>query len=141
MCFPLRLSGDLCRLHCWQSRLLQQVSGVSRIRRGEFFRHIGSPFLFLQEQDVVFPVLECRLRYKAPARYDEQLSIALWVTKLEGVRLNFAYSIARQDGLLILEAETWHACTTVEGKPRKLPDSLCEKLRESRSSDFAAGKP
>ena len=31
-----------------------------------FFRHLGTSFLQLQQEEIVFPVIECRLRYKAP---------------------------------------------------------------------------
>lgn len=123
--------------HVYYGRYLEFLE----FARGEFFRHLGSPLLLLQEQDAVFPVLECRLRYRAPARYDDQLSVALWVSGLEGVRLNFAYSITRQDRLLILEGETWHACTTVAGKPRKLPEALGAKLKELIPAEFSAGRP
>jgi acyl-CoA thioester hydrolase len=112
--------------HVYYGRYLEFLE----FARGEFFRHLGSSFVHWQGQDAVFPVVECRLRYRAPARYDDQLEISLRLSKVERTRLNFAYSISRQDGLLILEAETWHACTTVAGKPRKLPDSLCEKLMD-----------
>lgn len=42
--------------------------------RGEFFRQSGLPLLQLQEQDTAFPVVECRLRYKSPARYGDVLT-------------------------------------------------------------------
>ena len=55
--------------HVYHARYLDLLEAA----RGEFFRGLGFPFLGLQEQDTVFPVIECQLRYKAPARYDERL--------------------------------------------------------------------
>src|SRR5437762_1677580 len=53
--------------HVYYSRFLDIVEAA----RGEFFRHRGRTFLYWQEQSTIFPVVECRLRYLAPARYDE----------------------------------------------------------------------
>ena len=96
--------------------------------RGAFFRHMGVPFLQLQADDAIFPVIEVRVVYKSYARYDDVLSIELWPTAIQSVRLNFAYAVHNQSGALILQAETKHVCTTVDGKPRKLPETLVEKL-------------
>ena len=72
--------------------------------RGEFFRHLGVTFLQWQDQDTIFPVIECRVRYKAPARYDDLLTIELWPTAAERIRLNFAYRILNQANPLILRS-------------------------------------
>src|SRR6266436_3116605 len=86
--------------------------------RGEFFRHLAAPFLRWQQQDTIFPVVECRLRYKAPARYDELLAIEVWLTTLEKVRINFAYRIINEAQREILEASTFHVCTSLDEKPK-----------------------
>src|SRR5438445_13536750 len=66
--------------------------------RGEFFRNSGEPLLKWQEADTIFPVIDCRLRYKAAARYDDLLDIELWVSDLDRVRLSFSYRITNTTG-------------------------------------------
>lgn len=97
--------------------------------RGEFFRQLGLTLLQWQAEDTTFPVLECRTRYKSPARYDDVLKIELWVTLAVGVRLNFAYRILNESGTLVLEGETFHACASVAGKPKRLPPQLLSRLQ------------
>lgn len=111
--------------HIYYSRYLDLLEEA----RGEFFRHLGTPFRHWQEQGVIFPVVECRLQYKAPARYDELLAIELWPTSLEKIRLNFGARILKESGQLVLEAETFHVCASLEGKPRRLPDDLVDLLK------------
>jgi acyl-CoA thioester hydrolase len=111
--------------HVYYGRYLDLLEAA----RGEFFRHLGATFLQLQEQGVIFPVIECHLRYRAPARYDELLTIELWPTAAEGVRLNFAYRILGQSGALVLEGETRHACAGTNEKPRRLPEELTGALQ------------
>jgi acyl-CoA thioester hydrolase len=105
--------------------------------RGEFFRHLGKPLLVLQAMDIVLPVLECRLKYHAPARYDDVLRIHLWPTLVKGVRLNFAYRVLAPDGKPVLEGETLHCCTNVAEKPRRLPEELVRLLTPHLQSPVA----
>ena len=92
-------------------------------------RSLGQPVLGLQDADFIFPVIEARVRFKFPARYDDLLTIEVWMTLIQRVRLNFGHRILNQDGKLILEAETFHACTSREEKPKRLPEELVEKLK------------
>jgi acyl-CoA thioester hydrolase len=111
--------------HVYHSRYLDLLEAA----RGEFIRSLGSTVLRWQENGVIFPVIEARLHYKSPARYDDLLVIEVWVTALEKVRLNFGHRILNQNGKLILEAETFHVCTGVDEKPKRLPEELAEKLK------------
>jgi acyl-CoA thioester hydrolase len=96
--------------------------------RGEFFRLLGASFLHWQEKGTIFPVIECRIRYKSPARYDDLLSTELWLTVAERIRLNFAYRITNQNGATIVEAQTQHICTGLSENPRRLPENLTKLL-------------
>ena len=112
--------------HVYHARYLDLLETV----RGEFFRQLGPTFLHWQEQDVIFPVIEARLQYKSPARYDDVLQTEVWVTVAKRVRLNFGYRMINQNQALILEAETWHVCTGREGeKPKRLPATLVAALK------------
>lgn len=110
--------------HIYYGRYLELLEAA----RGEFFRQSGCTFLQWQEQDTLFPVIECRLRYKSPARYDDLLVISVWVLEVEGVRVNFGYRILNQAGTTVLEAETQHVCTNIAGKPKRLPPALKDSL-------------
>lgn len=96
--------------------------------RGEFFRSLGISFATLQEQGEIFPVIEARLKYKFPARYDDVLNIEIWPTVAERVRLNFAYRVTNQNDVLILTGETLHVCTGLDDKPRRINEGLAFAL-------------
>jgi acyl-CoA thioester hydrolase len=124
---PHRVTYAECTIgdHIYHSRYLDLLEAA----RGEFMRSLGTPVLALQDADYIFPVIEARVRYKFPARYDDWLAIEVWLTRVERVRLNFGHRILNQDGKLILEAETFHCCTSREEKPKRLPAELVEKLQ------------
>src|SRR5262245_48447460 len=111
--------------HIYYARYLDLLEAA----RGEFFRSLGATLAQWQERDVIFPVTECRLRYKTPARYDDVLTIETWLTLAQKVRVNFAYRIVSQNGAEVLEAETLHACTSLAEKPKRLPEELSSQLQ------------
>jgi acyl-CoA thioester hydrolase len=131
MAMPLRhthrVSYAECTVgdHVYHSRYLDFLEAA----RGELLRSLGTTVLQLQENGVIFPVIEARMRFKAPARYDDLLAIEVWPTLLERVRVNFGHRVTNQDGRLILEAETFHACTGLDEKPKRIPEDLAEMLK------------
>jgi len=121
-----RVTYSECTLgnHVYYSRYLDMLETA----RGEFFRQLGTTFLKWQQQDLIFPVVESRLRYKAPARYDDLLTIETWLISIDRIRLNFAYRILREQSLIV-EGETFHVATGLDEKPKRLPDELCSLLK------------
>jgi len=47
--------------HIYYGRYLELMEAA----RGEFFRHLGRPFLVLQEDDFIFPAIEVRASQKS----------------------------------------------------------------------------
>ncbi len=125
--YPFRVTYAECTIgdHVYHSRYLDLLEAA----RGEFMRSLGTSVLALQAADYIFPVIEARVRFKAPARYDDLLSIEVWLTRLERVRLNFGHRVVGPEGKLMLEAETFHCCTGCDEKPKRLPEHLLMKLK------------
>jgi acyl-CoA thioester hydrolase len=111
--------------HVYYSRYLDILEAA----RGEFFRHLGWTFLYWQERDTIFPVVECRLRYKGAACYDDVLTTELWLTEVEKVRLNFACRIMNPERHILVEGVTLHVCTSLHDKPKRLPEELRAALQ------------
>jgi acyl-CoA thioester hydrolase len=111
--------------HLYYGRFLEVLEAA----RGEFFRRLGVTFLQWQQAGIAFPVVECQLRYRAMAHYDDLLTIELWITQLERVRFSFGYRVHNEGRILVLEAATQHVCATAEGKPRRLPENLQGNLQ------------
>ncbi|MCX8092444.1 MAG: acyl-CoA thioesterase [Verrucomicrobiae bacterium] len=110
--------------HVYYGRYLELLEAA----RGAFFRELGTSFRQWQEQGVIFPVVECHLRYHAPARYDDELSIAVWPGEVGRVRLRLEYRVENGAGALLVEGWTLHACAGLDEKPRRLPEALREQL-------------
>jgi acyl-CoA thioester hydrolase len=126
--------------HVYYSRYLDILEAA----RGEFFRQLGQTFLHWQERDTIFPVIDCRLRYKGAARYDDLLGIDLWLTALEKIQFRVAYRISFPADQLLVEASTQHVCTSIANRLKRIPEELAAALSpfvipatdKSVSSDF-----
>ena len=111
--------------HVYYGRYLE----ILETARGELFRAAGQSLRHLQEETIL-PVVECNLRYKAPARYDDVLTVETWVSSLERVRVQFEYRIVTEPGREILRASTTHACTSLDDKLKRLPDTVRDVLSD-----------
>jgi acyl-CoA thioester hydrolase len=85
-----------------------------------------------QEDGLYIMVAEARCRYKAPARYDDELVVRTRLTGIQRRVLIFGYEIYKQrTDELIAEGETVHVITDRDGRPRTLPDKYRELLLAS----------
>ena len=91
--------------------------------RVELLRSLGHSYADLERQGLFFVVVKVECRYKAPARYDEELSLTTRVVKQTHVRIDHAYELKRGDALLA-EATTTIACVDRDGQLQPIPDFL-----------------
>jgi acyl-CoA thioester hydrolase len=119
----LRVTYAHCTLgnHVYYARYLDLLEAA----RGEFFRHLGFSCLALQQEDTVFQVTECALKYLKPARYDDVIEIRIGLADLRKVRFRFLYEIVRGSDRL-LEGSTVMVCANLDEKPKRIPDSLLQ---------------
>jgi acyl-CoA thioester hydrolase len=106
------------------------------IGRTEFCRARGFSYRDMEENDNAFLVVaESYCRYKAPARYDDQLLIRTHITELRRRSLRFGYEVVRvADGQIIAEGETGHVVTDVNGRVRSFPEGYSQLLATAPES-------
>ncbi len=100
------------------------------IGRVELLRQLGFDYKTMEiEDDCFIPVVEVNCRYKAPARYDDELIIATRVTGVRGAVLKFRYQVVRvSDRQLLAEGETTHVVTDSKLIKRVLPEKYVRAL-------------
>ncbi len=95
--------------------------------RGEFMRARGRSYRSVEEGGIKIPVVEARVRYRAPALYDDVLRIETTLSEVTGATFQFRYELRRKaDERLIAEGETLHACLGPAGRPVRVPKELAE---------------
>lgn len=100
--------------------------------RTEMMRSISLPYSKIEERDLILPVTETYLRYKAPARYDDLITIETSLVEVKKYSCRFNYRIIKElkdnRELLLVKGYTVHACITREGKLTPFPEDLLQMM-------------
>jgi acyl-CoA thioester hydrolase len=94
------------------------------VGRTDLCRKLGFAYREMEREDGLYLIVaEARCRYKAPARYDDELEVRTCLREQRKRVLIFGYEIYRQpDEELLAEGETVHVITDKNGRPRALPE-------------------
>ena len=91
--------------------------------RVELLRSLGHSYADLEKAGVLFVVVRAEVRYKAPARYDDELSLTTRILKQTHVRIDHQYQLKR-DQTLLAEGNTTIACVDRDGNLRQIPEEF-----------------
>lgn len=95
--------------------------------RSEFLRAQGQSYAAWEAQGIFMSVGELKVRYRAPARYDELVEVRTWLREAGRRRVVFAYEVLRE-GQRLAEGESVHIVTGPDGRARVLPESLLAQV-------------
>jgi acyl-CoA thioester hydrolase len=100
------------------------------VGRVEFIRQLGMDYKSMeQEENALIAVVEATARYKAPARYDDELIVRTTLAALRGPIVRFRYAVVRAvDEVLLCEGETTHIVVGRDMKRREMPVSYAERF-------------
>ena len=95
------------------------------VGRVEALRKLGFSYRQLEEMGIMMPVLESKIRYLKPARYDELLTIKVIIPVMPAVKMNFTYEITNEKKELINKGETTLVFIDMaKNKPRRMPEIM-----------------
>jgi acyl-CoA thioester hydrolase len=104
--------------------------------RVELLRSLGLAYSRLEaDHGCILPVVEARCRYRAPARYDDEILIETRPAMLRGSVLKFAYRIYRKldqkekERELLAEGETVHVVCDDQLQRKPLPEKYAAALK------------
>lgn len=109
------------------------------VGRVEYLRAYAGGYQALRDLGIEAFVLESFCRYVVPARFDDLLHIHARCVGLRGARFRYEYAIVREDGTLMAEGFTAHACVDATTfKPTRVPEWLAEAIATAESSSAPA---
>jgi len=105
------------------------------VGRVELLRQMGFTYKDMEQRDGCYiAVVDARCRYKAPARYDDELLLRSRLKNVRGPLLHFVYEVVRAaDGALLAEGETTHIVTDAQMQRRALPEKYQQALANAVS--------
>jgi acyl-CoA thioester hydrolase len=100
------------------------------IGRVELIRSMGLDYKRMEaEEGCGIAVVDAHVRYRAPARYDDELVVRTTLLAARGAVIRFGYKIVRvEDDALLCEGETVHVVVDKEMKKRSLPPKYAERF-------------
>jgi acyl-CoA thioester hydrolase len=106
------------------------------VGRVELLRQLGLTYKQMELEDQCFiAVVDARCRYRAPARYDDEVTIRTHLKNVREALIHFAYEAVRErDGELLAEGETVHIVTDANLNKRPLPERYVEAFKRAVST-------
>jgi acyl-CoA thioester hydrolase len=97
--------------------------------RSEFLRLAGAGHQGMIEgaEPLVWAVRRMHIDFTKPARMEEALTVRTTVLELAGARMRLDQAVMRES-LTLVKAEVEVCVITLDGRPRRVPDSTRKKL-------------
>ena len=100
--------------------------------RTELMRSHSIPYSTIHDRGLLIPLTESYIRYKAPARYDELITIDTSLVEIKKYSCRFNYRIVRileqEKEQLLVKGFTVHACINSQGKLTPFPEDLMQTM-------------
>ena len=100
------------------------------VGRTAFLEALGFPYRRLEDEGVLFSVVEASCRYLDPARYADRVEVATRVTELRSRTVVFGYEMTT-DGRTAARGETRLVALGRDRRPRRIPAEVGGALRRA----------
>jgi len=105
------------------------------VARVEYLREYAGGYQALRDHGIEAVVLEANCRFREPARFDDVINVHARCADVKGARFRYEYLLTREDGTMVAEGWTSHACvdaTTL--RPTRVPAWLSDAIATVESS-------
>ncbi|MDA4115198.1 MAG: acyl-CoA thioesterase [Thaumarchaeota archaeon] len=102
------------------------------VARTELFRAMGMPYSVIsRKRGFHTPVVQAHADYKSSARYDDEVAVRVWVSKVGRSSLRLDYEVTKLPGkVLLCIGHTVHVLIGEDGKPMEIPADIRKKLSD-----------
>jgi acyl-CoA thioester hydrolase len=99
------------------------------VARIEWLRRRGVTYAAWAEQGIHLPVVDLAIRYRAPARFDDEIDVETTLSEVRAATLRFDYRIVRiADGTLCADGTTRLACIDGSLSLKRLSEEMVQAL-------------
>jgi acyl-CoA thioester hydrolase len=100
------------------------------VARTELFRSIGMPYTVIsRKKGFHTPVVEAHADYKASARYDDEVAVRGWVSRVGTSSFRIDYEVTKPPRKqLLCTGHTVHVFVGEDGKPKAIPTDIRKTL-------------
>jgi acyl-CoA thioester hydrolase len=103
--------------------------GYLEVARVEWLRRRGVTYASWAQRGLHMAVVDLTLKYRAPARFDDELDVEVALGEWRAASIRFDYRVLRvADGLLLAEGSTRLACVDDKGALKRVHDEMNDVL-------------
>lgn len=104
------------------------------VGRVELLRQLGFQYSEMEKKDNChIPVVDLRIRYKAPAQYDDEIVVRTQIKNVRSSLLHFSYEILRQgDRMLLATGESTHIVVDDKLVRTSLPEKYMNAFKRHK---------
>lgn len=100
------------------------------VGRVELFRSLGFSYKALEESGIMLPVMELHSRFLKPARYDEEITVKVYLKEKPSIKIRFDYDLFNQGGELLNSGSTTLVFVDMKrNKPCMAPRDFMERVQ------------
>ncbi|MFZ4260803.1 acyl-CoA thioesterase [Sphingobacterium sp. HJSM2_6] len=97
--------------------------------RTEMLRSTGLSYKELEEMGVMLPVVELLCNFIKPGKYDDLITINIYIRQKPSIRIKFEYELSNQDGELLNTGSTQLVFVDmIKNRPCRPPKIFQEKM-------------
>ncbi len=96
--------------------------------RNACLRQLGYPLAELQQQCLLFVVVEAKIKYIKPAKLDDLIEVTLEVLEIRGASIFFAHQVVRNGELLVDATIRLATLRSDTFSPCRIPEDLRQSL-------------
>ena len=100
------------------------------VARTELFRSMGIPYSVIsRKRGFHTPVVQAHADYKASAKYDDEVVVRAWASKVGTSSIRLDYEVTKLPGKeLLCTGHTVHVLIDEAGNPKEIPADIRKKL-------------
>ncbi|MBN1309433.1 MAG: YbgC/FadM family acyl-CoA thioesterase [Chitinispirillaceae bacterium] len=97
--------------------------------RTEYMRERGIDLAHWRQRGTMFMVVDVKVKYRAPARYNDLLDVESSVTEITSASITFSTMIYRHNRQLLVQGVVRIACTDSDGRIKRIPSEIQSVLQ------------
>ena len=98
------------------------------VARSAFCQARGIDYNQMERDGLILPMIEARCRYLKPARYEDEITLRLWVVELRRSLIRIQYEVKRGEELLATGETLQMLLDRDTHKPRRFPPELAARF-------------
>jgi acyl-CoA thioester hydrolase len=100
--------------------------------RGAWCRARGFTYKEMEEEGYFLPVVEAHLNYRGEVKYDDWITVRIWLSETKRASMRFDYEILNETtGKVTTMGYTWHVLMGKERKAISIPTQVKEWLERT----------